>query len=159
MLAPPETDEAEMFQHFNIPENETIIRQLHRTLPTYAHSDCIEEVRGHRAIMRPIVGHPDVNHYLWLEAGEDLPEDSRWVVRGHAALAHPETKIIFAMPATTLSIQIRLPVSALDECPDIAWRDKQEPEDGAVWVSVGLNKDEDKRLLQIAFDYAGSQDG
>ena len=159
MLTPPEPDKADMFQHFNISANETILRQLDRTAPTYAYANCVAEVRGHQAIMRPSVGHPDVNHFLWLEAGEDLPEDSRWVVRGSAALAHPETKIIFALPDTTLSIRVRLPVSTLDECPNITRPDRQVPEDGAVWVSSRLNKDEGKRLLQIAFDYAGSRDG
>lgn len=45
--------------------------------------------------------HPDCVQRVWDDIGATLPEDCRFVVRGHAVLAHPISGFVFAMPYGT----------------------------------------------------------
>ncbi|QDU44447.1 hypothetical protein Mal52_29290 [Symmachiella dynata] len=148
-------DEVESIGDFIIPANDTILRPLHKFCPTYSYSERIKEIRGRNAIMRQIDGHPDLHDYLWERAGEDLPCDARWIVRAQAALAHPDTKVIFAIASGTHSIQIKIPVADMATFPEIKRADPTPETGSSVWIASRLNEAEDKRLLQIAYDAAG----
>jgi hypothetical protein len=45
--------------------------------------------------------HPDCVERVWDDIGATLPEDCRFVIRGHAVLAHPISGFVFAMPYGT----------------------------------------------------------
>jgi len=137
MLEPPATDRTELVAGFDIP-------------------DQIQEIRGRYAIARRIEGHPDVHNYLWHRAGAELPADTRWIVRAHAAIAHPKTRIIFAIASGTHSIQIKIPAFELNAFPELQPADCNREVNSFVWISSRLNEGEDKQLLQIAFVAAGA---
>jgi hypothetical protein len=153
VLTPPEP-ETDAFPLFDIAENEAILRQLGKFGLTYAYSDQFEKVIGKRAIIRRIEGHPDLHHYLWNEAGRDLQLDLRWIVRGRAVFAHPNSRVIFAVAGGTHTIRIRLPASKLDEFPEVVGSDEELVDGDAVWVCPRLNEAANRRMLQAAFDFA-----
>jgi len=45
--------------------------------------------------------HPDCVERVWDAIGATLPQDCRFVIRGHAVLAHPVSGFVFAMPYGT----------------------------------------------------------
>lgn len=155
-LEPPKRDDVDSTADFDIPENDIVLRQLHKFAPTYSYANRVKEIGGRFAIMHQIDGHPDLHEYLWQRAGADLPSDTRWIVRAHAAFAHPQTKIIFAIAGGTHSIQIKIPVSELDAFPELQLSEHNPTTGSSVWVQSRLNETEDKRLLQIALDAASS---
>jgi hypothetical protein len=156
ILEPPLPDKTRAFPLFDIPENAVVLRQWPRISPTNAYADQIKENRGRYAYARDVAGHPELIHDFWHEAGEEFEDEVRWVVRGIAVLAHPETKIIFAHANGTHSIQVRLPVIALDELTHIDRPKVRDPKSSYVWVEPQLKKDELKRLFKIAFEAAAS---
>jgi hypothetical protein len=156
ILEPPKPDTVESIGDFEIPENDVILRQLHKFAPTYSYANQIREIRGRNAIMRQIDGHPDLHDYLWQRAGAGLPSDTRWIIRAHAAFAHPNSKIIFAIADGTHSIQIKIPAFELGAFPELQPSHQAADIGSSVWIASRLNEAEDKRLLQIAFNAAGS---
>ena len=154
-LQPPKVDSAESIRDFNIAENQAILRQLHKSFPTYSYANRIKEMRGRNAIMRPINGHPDLHEYLWRTVGSDLPLAARWVVCANAAFVHPKSKIIFAMAGGgSMGIQIRICTTELERFPGLLKSAVQAPNAQSVWVLSRFNVSEDRQLLQIAFGFA-----
>jgi hypothetical protein len=45
--------------------------------------------------------HPDCVQRVWDELGHTLPVDCKFLVRGNAVLAHPDSSFVFAMPYGT----------------------------------------------------------
>ncbi|MBN1909967.1 MAG: hypothetical protein JW818_09525 [Pirellulales bacterium] len=153
ILKPPIDNDIDELDRFMIPGNKSLLLTRLPYAPTYPYSKIVERIDGKQAVMRRIDGHPDLADYLWSKAGIDIPPSCRWVIRATAALAHPETNIIFAITGGTHHVSIRLRRSDLAEYPDIALID----DDGSskyVWVKSRLDSVEDRRLLALAHSAA-----
>lgn len=146
--APNEADEIDEYRRFDIPANYGVLRRIPGN-PTYPYSKHIRRIEGRYAICRPIAGHPDLNHYLWFEAGKNVPLDCRWVVCGTASFADPDTNIIFARATGTHDFSVRVPRSVLPQFAELKWEVDHSMAE-SVWIHSRLRVDEDQRLLAIA---------
>ena len=154
LLAAPVTDEIDEYRRFEIPANRDVLPQF-SGYPTYPCSKAVRAVEGRKAVMRPMLGHSDLNHYLWFEAGANLPWDCRWVVSGIASFAHPDTNVIFAMATGTHDMRVRLPRCELPQFAALIWEADNSKAD-SVWIRSRLRVEEDQRLLVLAYANASA---
>ncbi|MBA4016515.1 MAG: hypothetical protein C0483_04950 [Pirellula sp.] len=157
MLSPPASDEIDHYRRFEIPANRDVLPRF-SGYPSYPYSQAVRRIEGRKAVMRPLLGHPDLHRYLWFEAGANIPSDCRWVVCGIASFAHPETNIIFAIATGSHELSVRVPQSELPQFAEM----KSEVDNAiaeSVWIKSRLRVDEDQRLLALAHRNASSRPG
>jgi hypothetical protein len=150
ILQPPQSDGVECIADFAIPANDAILRTSNRFSESYSYANSTKYRDGRRAFQRYLSGHPDCIDYFWHEAGVDLPDSARWVIRGAAAFAHPDTKLIFAMMGGPRWFRVRLP-QALKDFAGLGHDETLLENDGSLGVLPSINVSEDRRLLREAF--------
>ncbi len=159
MLEPPSPVEDDEIDRFKIPENERFLALRGTLAPTYNHySNGSKWVDGRYLYSRQIDGHPDCCHYLWYEAGADIPGEYQWVIRAWPAFAHPQTNIIFAATGS-YGIIVRLHGSQLAEFPELTiGRSLDDEHSQYAWAASQWDLEEDRRLLALAFTAASRND-
>lgn len=154
MLDPPVDEEVNELARFQIPANAATLRPISPHAPTYPRSKSVLRYEGKSAIMRRLDGHPDLHHYLWEEAGAEIPRECCWVIQATAAFANPETNIIFATVGGTHDLRIRL---SDEHALSFADYDATpiSGHSGFRWVSSSLKIEDDRAMLAMAYKDSG----
>jgi len=153
ILTPPADAGIDELDRFRIPANARFLQSTAPMRPTYPYSRIVKRIDGRNAVMREIDGHPDLHHYLWFDAGSDIPPACRWVIRGTAVFAHPDTSIIFGTASGTHDVSIRISRTSLSDFTELA-SETDIGSDTHVWVISRLSVERDRRLLAVAHSAA-----